>query len=831
MTDKHKTNTKTALKGRVHGIVSDVVKGWVYNISKPNDILVVKMRINGKAIETKKANLYRHDLLVNKIGNGDHAFEFNIPVNFRNGLEHIINISVICIEDGEPAERTIGNVEYRSEIIDAIKPVLIKDKNNTSSRYMIYANAYDTMSYRNSKISVIIPVFNALEKTIECLLSLKKNTPSDVEIIVINDCSTDPNVKITLKEMSDSMGLSLINNDNNIGFTGSVNKGMQISGRNDVVLLNSDTRVVKNWLSNLALAAHSGHKVATATPISDNAGPFTALNSDKLKEIGWNDENIAQIVREASDFNWMEVPTAHGFCMYIRRDCIDDIGLFDITAFPKGYGEENDFSMRAIRQGWKHVLDDRTIVFHAEAASFGGSKSDYLISGRSVIDRRYPEYKSLVNNFIQSETLKEIKNNIKNALSYKYATGNVFKQKILFVINKLTGGTPQTTLDLASQIQNTYDCYALRSEGRLIYLCIIKNGRYINIEVFDIGEPLCISSHRSSSYDGIVSALLIKYQPDIVHIRQLGLHGLGLIEICKTLRIPMVYSFHDFYSVCPNIKLIDNNHNYCAGKCTDSDGDCSVELWPNNNVPPLKNDWVFHWRQKFDRILTNCDAFITTSPYAAEVIKNNLNTVKEKGIRVIPHGRDFKHFYRPESRPLTNIIKILIPGNISGPKGALIIKKLKEIDVNNNIEIHIVGRISKELHSSNIFYHGTYMRDEAVEKFRSIGAHIGAIFSIWPETYCHTLTEMWASGLPVLGFDIGAVGERIKSSRAGWAIPIMPAEDLLENILELIDTRRIEVAADAVYQWQGSEGASYGLGSMARQYEKIYHDITGGADR
>ena len=56
--------------------------------------------------------------------------------------------------------------------------------------------------------------------------------------------------------------------------------------------------------------------------------------------------------------------------MYIRRDCLNDVSLFDADRFGRGY-EENDFCLRASAQGWRHLLACDTFVFHSGEVSFG----------------------------------------------------------------------------------------------------------------------------------------------------------------------------------------------------------------------------------------------------------------------------------------------------------------------------------------------------------------------------------------------------------------------------------------------------------------------------
>src|SRR5262249_17480895 len=66
----------------------------------------------------------------------------------------------------------------------------------------------------------------------------------------------------------------------------------------------------------------------------------------------------------------VDLPTAVGFCMYIRRDALASLGLFDAERFGRGYGEENDFCMRAGKAGWRNILAGDTFIYHNGSVSF-----------------------------------------------------------------------------------------------------------------------------------------------------------------------------------------------------------------------------------------------------------------------------------------------------------------------------------------------------------------------------------------------------------------------------------------------------------------------------
>jgi hypothetical protein len=95
-------------------------------------------------------------------------------------------------------------------------------------------------------VDIIIPVFRGLEETRRCVESvLTDSERPDGEIIVVDDCSPEPELPRWLDEVAAAGRVRLLRNTTNLGFVRSVNRGMEEAGRHDVVLLNSDTERLK----------------------------------------------------------------------------------------------------------------------------------------------------------------------------------------------------------------------------------------------------------------------------------------------------------------------------------------------------------------------------------------------------------------------------------------------------------------------------------------------------------------------------------------------------------------------------------------------------------
>ncbi|MEM5882373.1 MAG: glycoside hydrolase family 99-like domain-containing protein [Candidatus Aenigmatarchaeota archaeon] len=276
---------------------------------------------------------------------------------------------------------------------------------------------------REIKVSIIIPVFNAPKELDLCLKYLMKHTTlnENTELLIIDDCSIHPEVYNILNDYKEVPFVRIYHNPHNLGYTKTINKGIKLAGDRDVILLNSDTIPTPLWLEGLRATAYMNDKIGTVTAMSDNAGYFSFpepnKNNPKPEEVTY-EEYALRILQNCYDLDYVEVPTGNGFCMYIKRELINDIGLFDEEAFPFGYGEENDFCMRAMRKGWKNVLTPWSFVYHHKSASFGIKRDELVKKALGIIKSRYIEYEDLVKKCFNSENMIKIRERVSNVRNF-----------------------------------------------------------------------------------------------------------------------------------------------------------------------------------------------------------------------------------------------------------------------------------------------------------------------------------------------------------------------------------------------------------------------------
>lgn len=262
-----------------------------------------------------------------------------------------------------------------------------------------YVDVVANAAALRAEVAIVVPVYNAPAAVRACLDSVLAQTTGAARLIVIDDASPDPAIAPLLAQYRGRRGITLLANDSNRGFTATANRGIEVAGRADVVLLNADTEVAAHWLVGLRRAAWAAADTASATAVSDNAGAFSVPELEQYNPLpaGWSFAQAALALRQQAGSAYPRLPTGNGFCLYLKRAALDTVGLLDADAFGQGYGEENDWCQRAAAAGWQHVIAGDVLVRHARSQSFGEARRAALgAAGMAVLRQRWPQYEAEV---------------------------------------------------------------------------------------------------------------------------------------------------------------------------------------------------------------------------------------------------------------------------------------------------------------------------------------------------------------------------------------------------------------------------------------------------
>ncbi|AKL95226.1 glycosyl transferase family 2 [Clostridium aceticum] len=223
------------------------------------------------------------------------------------------------------------------------------------------------------QISIIICIHNALEDVKECLSSLYAKKTINFDLIIVDDGSNKETKKF-LSQFIKNKPVRLITHKESKGYTVSANEGLKAATGEFLLLLNSDTIVTKGWLEKLIECITTTPKTGIVGPLSNSAGWQTVPDmkdwlTNKLPK-GIDLETMSSIVQSVSLKKFPKVPLVNGFCFMIKREVIHKIGYLDEARFPIGYGEEDDYCIRAGTVGYELRIADHCYIYHKKSKSF-----------------------------------------------------------------------------------------------------------------------------------------------------------------------------------------------------------------------------------------------------------------------------------------------------------------------------------------------------------------------------------------------------------------------------------------------------------------------------
>jgi GT2 family glycosyltransferase len=273
------------------------------------------------------------------------------------------------------------------------------------------------ISARDRLPTVIIPVHNAAEALANCLESVRLTVPQTAEVLILDDASDDPAIQPLIRELLGKTGTAwrMEQQTHNLGFVATVNRGMQMT-ESDVVLLNSDTIVTEGWLQGLHRCLSSSDEIATATPWTNNGEIVSLPEFCAPNPVPVQLPAIARVIAATGNPGYPELPTAVGFCMAISRAATNAVGLFDEHLFGLGYGEENDFSVRARAAGFRNVLCDDVYVAHVGGCSFLPRGLSPNQESMQRLLSRHPDYLVSVEAFIATDPLSRRREELLQAI-------------------------------------------------------------------------------------------------------------------------------------------------------------------------------------------------------------------------------------------------------------------------------------------------------------------------------------------------------------------------------------------------------------------------------
>ena len=626
----------------------------------------------------------------------------------------------------------------------------------------------------NDVIDIIVPVYNGLDLLKRLFNAIEKHTDLPYRLIIVNDKSTDPKIVGFLdKKQKTNKRFILINNIKNLGFIGSVNKAFKLVKSDFFVILNSDTEVPEKWLSRMLRPFFLDTKLGSVTPFSNSATLCSFPESFKDNELyqGLSLSKIDEAFRRLPLINpLLKIPTGVGFCMAFRSDLVNKIGFFD-QIYGKGYCEENDWCLRATNYGYHHALVNNLFVYHEHGGSFSSDEKNKLIRKNfKFLLSRYPEYQSLIHNFVNDDPIRYLRNIVEFILFKSQQTILIIDHDIGGGANDYRNESIQKFLDQNKKVVLFTD----NANSGLTHLTFYSNKQ---IQVTNLKNmSLFKNIFNLFSIDEVIYNNSVNFKNTLNFLNE-------ILNLKKVYKFKITTLIHDFYPICPSYTLINKDGKYCELPKIDVCQKCIGNLNPIYSGVVDNNRDIYKWRECWGNFLKSSEQIICFSNSSKEILlkvypfaKNTLN--------VIPH---LVH-WAPIRVPLIQKSKLNIGviGSLNYAKGASLINELVNYIEDKGLQIHVtlLGEITPIFFNAKINILGRYEKKDLPFLIEKNNLNMILMPSIWPETFSYVTSEIIKMDLPLVSFDIGAQAERVKEYKKGLTLPInIPIEVLLSSIM------------------------------------------------
>jgi GT2 family glycosyltransferase/tetratricopeptide (TPR) repeat protein/2-polyprenyl-3-methyl-5-hydroxy-6-metoxy-1,4-benzoquinol methylase len=284
---------------------------------------------------------------------------------FRAGFEAVELVIVPgpgyqeWISNGRPNALNFGKVSI-SDLSDA-----------DAEEFFVYQHVVRAQRRRRNEFgltSIVIVTHNQLPYTRQCVESILSRTDEAYELILVDNGSSDG----TVSYLNSIEGAKVVLNRENRGFAPANNQGIRIAQGRQILLLNNDTIVTTGWLEGMLEALYDRPDTGLVGPVSNSVSgpqqiPVTYSDLASMDGFAWQRRGLRDMT---------EVDRLVGFCLLMRREVLDEIGLLD-EQFEVGCFEDDDFCRRALQSGYKAFIAGHVFIHHFGSVTFRASGLDF----------------------------------------------------------------------------------------------------------------------------------------------------------------------------------------------------------------------------------------------------------------------------------------------------------------------------------------------------------------------------------------------------------------------------------------------------------------------
>lgn len=365
------------------------------------------------------------------------------------------------------------------------------------------------------------------------------------------------------------------------------------------------------------------------------------------------------------------------------------------------------------------------------------------------------------------------------------------------------------------------------------------------VQLHKINIPNSKDRYRHVQVDRAYEMILHKLQPQLVHIGHLNHLSTGIVSVTQKLNIPLVYTLHDYWLMCPRGQFLQFNidddseawqlcqqqqHQNCAIKCYSryfsgkkSQQKKDIAFWTN---------WVKHRMQETQNLSQQVDAFIAPSRHLQEKFIHQFGIKREK-IFFLDYGFDLQRFSNRKRLQEKELVFGYIGTHIPAKGIQDLIQAFAMIV--GSTKLRIWGRPRAETAfylkslsnaTSSIEWMGEYSNDTIVEKVFNY-CDVIVVPSIWLENSPLVIHEAQQLRVPVITANYGGMAEYVQDGVNGLLFDFRNYQSLAQKMQMVVDDRTILTKLSQRGYLFSKSGDIISIEEHVQQLEQVYQHVLG----
>ena len=366
-----------------------------------------------------------------------------------------------------------------------------------------------------------------------------------------------------------------------------------------------------------------------------------------------------------------------------------------------------------------------------------------------------------------------------------------------------------------------------------------------NLTLYLVNHPQGKDSYKHQKMDNVFTSLLENLQPDIAHIGHLNHLSTGLVDVLNQFKIPIIYTLHDFWLMCPrgqfltrSIGEVKDNFQLCTHQ---DDRKCAIKCYKvyfsgveDNELEDIKQweTWIHQRMKEIKKIVSKIDLFIAPSKYLKNRFEEDFYIPKEK-IIYLDYGFPTKYLLPTQKITTNDPYTFGYIGTHIPAKGVnLLIEAFKKIEQPAILKIfgRDNGQSTKALRNmassskNRIDFLGEYMNQNlANDVFSKVDCIV--VPSIWGENSPLVIHEAQACKIPVITADFGGMKEYVAHNVNGLLFKHRDINSLVEQLNFAISNPKKMKELGKIGYLYSKNGTIPDIENHCKKLESIYKSL------